>query len=240
MGFTYSESQLNDLAEWAKACAAGRPVQHVIGWTEFMGLRIQCDGRALVPRPETEELAQRVIHWSRHNGALKLCDAGTGSGCLALAIKSQLPSAEVFAFDASPDALELARCNAEALGLQVPLLEMTFDELEQHPNAPFECIVSNPPYIPECERSSMDERVVAHDPFQALFVPDADPLVHYRSIVQVASKPHVLTPGGLLAFEVHERLADEVAGLMSDWERVEVVQDLQGKPRMVVGHSPLR
>lgn len=240
VGFTYSESQLNALAEWAKAFAAGRPLQHVIGWTEFMGLRICCDERALVPRPETEELAHRVIQWSRANGVQKLCDAGTGSGCLALALKSKLPEAEVFAFDASTGALELARFNAEALRLPVAFIEMKFDQLKEHPNAPFDCIVSNPPYIPESESASLEARVLNHDPYEALFVSDEDPLVHYRTLVQAATDPQVLSPSGLLAFEVHERLADQVAALMRGWKGVEVIQDLQGRPRMVVGQSPFR
>lgn len=240
MGFAYSESQLNSLAEWAEACAAGRPVQHVIGWTEFMGLRIHCDPRALVPRPETEELAHLVIQWSSETGATKLCDAGTGSGCLALALKFKLPHAEVFAFDASFAALELARYNAEVLKLDVEFAQRSFDQFGREVDVPFDCIVSNPPYIPENERSSMEDRVILHDPSEALFVPDEDPLVHYRAIVQSASRPQVLRPGGLLAFEVHEKLADEVATLMNGWRKVEVLADLQGKPRMVRGYSPLR
>ena len=238
MGHAYTESQLNELAQLAKACIAGTPVQHAIGATDFHGLRLRIDGRALVPRPETEELVERVLKWGRQHGAVRFCDAGTGSGCIALALKAAMPHAEVHAIDASLSALELARANGSELQLSVHWHHLRFDRLGELDGRPFDALVSNPPYIPQSECEAMDAVVVDHDPHEALFVHDDDPLIHYRTIALAAMEGNVLRPGGLLAFEVHEGFAAKVAELLSGWEAVTVIQDLQGKARMVTAQCP--
>jgi release factor glutamine methyltransferase len=238
MGHAYSESELNRLADCARACSEGKPVQHVLGQTLFHGLELKTDDRALIPRPETEELAAWVLTWMRTHRVARVCDAGTGTGCLALALKAGCPGADVVALDASSTALELARENGKRLGLQVSWHCLRFEELSELSNPPFDAVVSNPPYIPDAERSEMDAVVVEHDPHEALFVPDETPLVHYRTLVDQCTSGDALRPGGLLAFEVHEAFADEVAGLLVGWHHVEIHHDLQAKPRMVTAQRP--
>lgn len=233
LGYTYSEAELNTLADWAKRCAAGEPIQHVTGYAAFMGLRIACDGRALVPRPETEELAAWCLEALRARPTGRICDAGTGTGCLALALKQALPSFEVEAVDRSAEALQLARENAVRLQLKVTFHHWSFDEIAAKASMPWDLLVSNPPYIPRSESCEMEAVVTEHDPEMALFVEDEDPLIHYRTLVQQA-EAGALSNRGILAFEVHERWADEVAQLFgAGWERVQVRADLQGRPRMV-------
>jgi release factor glutamine methyltransferase len=238
-GYAYSESELNELARLAQECVAGKPVQHVVGWTEFMGLRLKVDGRALVPRPETEELAAEAIRWAKVNGVERVCDAGTGSGCLALALKAALAQAEVHAIDASSAALKLAQENAVETRQSIHFHHLAFQDLAQLVPPAFDLIVSNPPYIPHIERKGMDAVVVDYDPPEALFVPDEDPLVHYRTLAAACREQGALRPGGLFACEVHERWAHEVAKLFNGWDGVRVLTDLQGRPRMVRGQLPL-
>ena len=238
MGHVYSESQLNRLADCARACSEGAPVQHVLGQTHFHGLELKTDSRALIPRPETEELAAWVLEWVRTHRAQRVCDAGTGTGCLALALKAGWPGAEVVALDASSAALDLAGENGERLGLEVAWHHVRFEELSKLASPPFDAVVSNPPYIPDAERAQLDAVVVDHDPHEALFVPDDAPLVHYRTLVEQCGTGGALRSGGLLAFEVHEALADEVAELLTGWHRVTIHCDLQSKPRMVTAQRP--
>jgi len=233
MGYVYSESELNVLAAMAKRCAAGEPIQHVTGFTHFMGLRIACDRRALIPRPETEELAAWCVQALREAVPGRVCDAGTGTGCLALALKHALPAWEVEGIDRSEAALELARENAARLQLAVEFHQRTFASLAAESARPFDLIASNPPYIPRSESAEMEAVVTEHDPDLALFVEDDDPLVHYRTLVEQA-EAGALGPNGILAFEIHERAADEVAQLFGNpWREVSIHNDLQGRPRMV-------
>lgn len=240
MGWTYSEADLNRLAEWARACMAGVPVQHVLGRTWFHGLELKVDGRALIPRPETEELAAWCLGWAREHGARRMCDAGTGSGCLALALKAGWGTAEVVALDASAAALALARENGKRLGLEVKWHLARFEGLAALASLPFDLVVSNPPYIPRSEERKMAAVVVEHDPHEALFVPDEAPLVHYRTLIEQCSKGEALRPGGVLAVEVHESLADEVAALLEGWHELTIHHDLQAKPRFVTAQRPSR
>lgn len=240
--YRYSESELNALALLAQSCAAGVPVQHVVGWTEFFGLRLHVDGRALIPRPETEELVDACVRWAKSTSVSRICDAGTGTGCIALAVRNQLPLAEVHAIDASAEALELAMENAKLTGLDVKFHQLTFKELGQGLGQPFDLVISNPPYIPASERSKMADLVTHHDPEMALFVPDEEPLVHYMTLVEACLSNEVLRKGGLLAFEVHEEFAEAVAALCASahWTSADVVLDLQGKQRMVLAQKGSR
>ncbi len=240
MGHLYSESELNRLAACGKACSEGRPVQHVLGWTVFHGLELKTDERALIPRPETEELAAWVLDWLREHGANRVCDAGTGSGCLALALKAGWGAAEVVGLDASSEALSLAQENGDQLGLPVTWKCARFEDLAALAVPPFDAVVSNPPYIPQSELRLMEPVVVDHDPHEALFVPDETPLVHYRTLIEQCDAGGALRPGGLLAFEVHEAFADDVAALFTGWLNPTIHRDLQAKPRMVTAQRPSR
>lgn len=240
-GFEWPQTIVSDLV-------AGRPLQYVLGYTEFCGLRIGVREGVLIPRPETEELVSWIVSEAGH--ARRILDIGTGSGCIALALKEHLPNAAVFGADISDEALAIARDNADALHLDVsfrradalahespceqsPLAE----SLEQVFGDGFNIIVSNPPYIPLPERAEMRPNVTEWEPGTALFVPEENPLLFYRAIAR--SGKRMLTPGGRLFFEVHERYATETSDLLRAEGYVDVAlrNDFNDKPRMLCGRN---
>lgn len=206
------------------------PLQYILGETEFFGLTLKCDARALIPRPETEELAEALVgHYGATPPATAL-DLGTGTGALALALASTWPEVTVTAVDASADALALARENAETCGLGNRVAWVESDWFAALGEARFDLIVSNPPYLTEVELGTAEPEVAAYEPAQAL-VSGADGLDDLRTIIAGAARH--LAPGGLLALETgiaqHEALAvlAERAGL----ERGESRRDLSSRPR---------
>jgi release factor glutamine methyltransferase len=231
-----SESDLLYFRSIVKRLQANEPFQYIIGHSDFYGLTIKTDKRALIPRPETEELVRWIVDDHAGIKELKVMDLCTGSGCIALALKSELADSNIIGVDVSNDALYLAKENAVSLGLEVDWLEL--DLLDDQAYSVFEVSsfdvwVSNPPYIPLADKSSMAENVLDHEPHLALFVEDHDPLVFYRVIAQQGKK--YLKKGAGLYFEIHEDLADSVAQLLQseNYLSVEVRKDLQGKNRMV-------
>ena len=227
-----AELAVEGLAEAEAQLAAGKPLQYVVGHTEFYGRRFAvCEG-VLIPRPETEELVDRMVRSER--GARRLLDIGTGSGCIAASLALALPEAEVYAADISDAALAVAAENFQQLGAKVTLrkadalngLETVFPER-------FDAIVSNPPYVPESDRAAMHPNVRDHEPALALFVPDGDRIRFYRAIAQAGRR--MLAPGGRLWFEIYEHAADEVVRMLGGegYTDTEVLRDLFDKPRMV-------
>ena len=235
-----SESDLERLALLADRLKGGEPVQYALGETSFAGLMFQCDRRALIPRPETEELlmeALRRVQTMTGDTPLRVLDVGTGSGILPIAWKSHRPTDEVHGLDLQAEALELATANAELLGCAVDF--HCIDILQQQPaggifSAPFDVILSNPPYIPQADGSEMLPNVLDWEPPSALFVEDDDPLLFYRRIVDGCGTEGWLTPGGLLALECHRDAREHVADLIPEnWSGKERLRDLQGNWRMV-------
>lgn len=210
-----------------------RPIQHVVGYTDFCGCRINVSPDVLIPRPETEEMVEWLC--DRFSGSappLSFLDLCTGSGCIAIALKNHVPAARVTAVDLSPAALALARRNATANGAEVDFVEADVLEGMNGLNGRFGLIVSNPPYVRESERAAMAANVLDYDPAMALFVPDDDPLRFYRAIGAFAAGH--LAPQGLLALEINEALAAETCALLqSQGFSTEVREDFRGKPRMV-------
>lgn len=224
---------------WLARREAGEPVQYITGRAAFRGLDLAVDPRVLVPRPETEGLVEAVLgalagergRWP----APRVLDLGTGSGAIALAIAHEHPGAAVTATDASPGALALARENAEACGLAA---RVAFAEGRWFgavgSDERFEAVVSNPPYIAESEAAGLPRDVREWEPALALFS-GAGGLEALREIVDDA--PRHLVAGGLLALELDESRAHEVAGWLEgahDWARVEVLDDLAGRPRVLL------
>lgn len=228
------EKQLRQAAE---RLTSGEPMQYVIGRTDFFGREFKVDSRVLIPRPETEELVDRIRRTERD--ARRILDVGTGSGCIAITLALELPTAEVAAIDLSADALEVARHNAAQLGAKVDFRAgdalSSFDQLF---DKPFDVVVSNPPYVPESDRKTMHCNVLEHEPEMALFVPDEDPLRFYRAIAQTSWQ--LLREGGALYFEIYHALADEMQSLVEQmgYEEVTIFCDLQEKPRMLCGRKP--
>lgn len=229
-----SESDLLYFRSIVKRLQNNEPFQYIIGQTEFFGLELKCDLRALIPRPETEELVEWVMEVvSPENTLVDFC---TGSGCIALALKHQLPKAIVYATDISKEALTLSKENAKNLNLEVNFIQ--HDALSgQLPSTlteqSIDIIVSNPPYIPELDKQEMQANVLDFEPHLALFVGDDNALVFYKTIASLAKK--LLKENGLLFFEIHERLANETKEAIEalGFADVEIRKDLQGKDRMI-------
>ena len=210
-----------------------RPIQHIVGYTDFCDCRIKVNGNVLIPRPETEEMVGYIVSSfkSQVSSVLDLC---TGSGCIAIALKKKMPGCRVAAVDISAEALEVARMNAADNDTEVELIQGDVLSLGRQPvvGGQWDLIVSNPPYIAESEKDSMQANVLDYEPSQALFVSDADPLVFYRHIAAFA-KQH-LSENGLLAMEINERFGQESLQMLSDCGfSGELHKDFRGKDRFV-------
>ncbi|MEO8069465.1 MAG: peptide chain release factor N(5)-glutamine methyltransferase [Flavobacteriales bacterium] len=229
-----SESDLLKVYLPLKRLRTGEPLQYVLGEIRFSGLRLRVDPRVLIPRPETEELVSRIVAHCAGRAPKRILDIGTGSGCIALALKQAFPTAEVVGADVSEDALNVARTNASASGLQVSwvqadALNSTFADLL----GPVDLIVSNPPYVPEREASSLSSHVRDFEPHAALFVPDQDPLLFYRHIAAHAWT--MLPAKGQLWFEVHHLSGGAVVPMLEamGFPRTDIARDLSGMNRFV-------
>ncbi len=226
-----SESDLLKVYLPLKRLRAGEPLQLVLGKVDFHGIPIRVTADVLIPRPETEELVERIIeHRFRPTHVV---DVGTGSGCIALALKRRLPSAHVTGIDVSPAALAVAKSNGDLNGLVLDW--RCEDVLGRGGYLPggTDLVVSNPPYIPRSEAAEMAQHVVDYEPHVALFTPDEDPLLFFRAIGAEAFK--VLPVGGQLWFEGHWKYAAAVGAMLSDlgFPVVEVIKDLSGHDRFI-------
>ena len=224
------------------------PIQYVFGHTEWMGLDLRVTPATLIPRPETAELVEWVLSACDTHQPLRVLDIGTGSGCIALALKRGAPLWQITGLDISREALEVAKENAQRNHLHVDWLHA--DILSPISDTPFtipDIIVSNPPYICDSERRDMDARVLDYEPHSALFVPDTDPLLFYRQIARLAQ--HLSTGAAdsghsnlpaqpiYVFFEINEAYGSEVCEMLRQmgYTNVQLKNDLYGKPRMVFG-----
>lgn len=256
-----SESELLTLHFAVKELLKNKPVQYIIGETEFCGMRFFVNENVLIPRPETEELVNQLISCSvnqlavnphqsfrpdierREMGAEKspanisILDIGTGSGCIAISLAKLLKDSYVTAVDVSEKALEVARKNAEANEVNVHFVHD--DILNPHvktygrASQQFDIIVSNPPYVCESEKSDMRANVLDYEPSTALFVSDNDPLIFYRKILEFAQK--ALKPDGKVWFEINEKFGKGMKNLCLEkgLKNVEIIRDFRGKERIV-------
>lgn len=214
------------------------PIQYILGVAEFFGRPFIVNSSVLIPRPETEELVWRVIQFASRNRlhAPAIVDIGCGSGCIPVTLACELPDAAVSGTDISEGALAVARANAELHGVAVDM--RVHDILSgEIPFTDVDIITSNPPYIPDTEKNSLDANVVKYEPHVALFVASRDPFLFYRAIG--ASALRRLRPGGLLVVEINERYGQEVADLFSSFQNVEIIKDINGKDRMVSAIRPI-
>lgn len=212
-----------------------RPIQHIIGHTDFCGCRIKVTSDVLIPRPETEEIVNWIIsNFTVHHSPFSILDLCTGSGCIAIALKKAFPEAETTAVDISPEALEIAKGNAQTSNTEVSFFQA--DILASfHTTAHYQLIVSNPPYVLEKERAQMQRNVLDYDPGLALFVPDDDPLRFYKAIVNIAQTN--LTKDGVLVLEINESLAQETCSLLHKQGFLPIIHDdFRGKHRFITSH----
>jgi release factor glutamine methyltransferase len=209
------------------------PVQYVLGEAWFANKPFQVNASVLIPRPETEELVEWIIKDNSVNQFKEVLDIGTGSGCIPITLKSKLPSASVMSIDISSEALTIAQNNAIDQEVDINLKQIDFlDELNWHDLPLFDCIVSNPPYIKDSERSNMRKNVIKYEPSIALFVSDEDPLIFYRKIALLGNTH--LEKNGTIYLEINQTLGKEVIELFQEHGySSELRKDLMGNDRMV-------
>ncbi len=257
------EHQHYQLSEAVKRLLSGEPVQYVTGMARFCDLLIKVSPAVLIPRPETEELVQKICtaclpcHSCEVSAAMsfqrgyareresmaaesmegvskkfRIWDIGTGSGCIAIALAKQFPNAEVIAFDVSEEALKIAKENAESNGVNVTFVQDdVLNPQSDFFNQPVDLVVSNPPYVCDSERASMEANVLDWEPENALFVPDDNPLRFYRQILSLAKNQ--MTPGGQVWFEINEQMGEKMLLLCQKmgFVEAEILVDFAGKPR---------
>lgn len=221
------EEKIDNALERLKA---KEPIQYILGYCDFCGLRFTVTPAVLIPRPETSELVEWIAN--ENPTAKDILDIGTGSGCIAISIANRLPQAGVTAWDISPQALAVAQENSTANGCKVQFEQRDILTCPTG-DRQFDIIVSNPPYIKECEKVAMEDNVLLWEPHLALFVPDADPLLFYRTIAEKALA--MLTCGGKLYFEINREHGNEIVSMLQElgYKNISLRKDFADNDRMV-------
>ncbi len=225
-------AKITEAEEILKKLTGGMPVQYALGYTWFYGLRFMLNEATLIPRGETEELVQMII---KDNGERsgEILDIGTGSGSIAISLAANLPLMNLFGWDISAPALEIAAKNSQANDQHVKfeMVDILSDEIPE--SAKFDIIVSNPPYITESEKLIMLPNVVDYEPHLALFVPDNDPLLFYRNILEKSQK--ILKGNGLIYFEINEEMGSEMRSLSLShgFKNLSLIKDINGRERFL-------
>jgi release factor glutamine methyltransferase len=229
-----TENELQKWATYLQELQKQKPIQYLLGKTQFFGLEFFVNEHTLIPRPETEELVSWIINDNQHQQGLNILDIGTGSGCIAISLDKNL-KAETFAFDVSYEALEVAQKNADHNQAFVHLVE--FDILNDvWEGDPFDIIVSNPPYVRELEKEEIKPNVLEYEPHLALFVSDENPLLFYEKIADFA-KEH-LSENGKLYFEINQYLGKETSEMLKNkgFKKVILKKDIYGNDRMILAY----
>ena len=214
-----------------------KPIQYILGETEFFSNRFFADENVLIPRPETEELVDWVLQtYPDKTYPLHILDVGTGSGCIAISLAKALPEAQVTAIDVSPKAIAVAQRNAEHNGIKVQFLQRDILQTETLPEK-YDIIISNPPYVRELEKNEMHSNVLNYEPHLALFVPNDRPLLFYEQIATLAQQ--YLKPKGRLFFEINQYLAAEMQVMLAQKNFTEITlrQDLSANDRMLCART---
>ncbi|MGB0177195.1 MAG: peptide chain release factor N(5)-glutamine methyltransferase [Owenweeksia sp.] len=224
------DRDISKLSEVLARLKNNEPIQYIVGETEFYGLKLKVDRHTLIPRPETEELVDLIRR--KVTKAHSILDIGTGSGCLAIAMKKLFPAAYSSGIDISEGALETARENARLNQLKVHFRKQDILRSESLPDR-YDLIVSNPPYIADSEKGQMHDNVLGYEPHTALFVPDSDPFMFYRKIEKLATR--YLKDNGKLFFEINQKLGKETTDIFNRerWPGVILHKDLSGNDRFI-------
>jgi release factor glutamine methyltransferase len=212
------------------------PIQYILGQQEFYGQTLRVTPAVLIPRPETELLVEAVAASLPHDTPVHIVDVGTGSGAIAIALAHLLPQAQITAVELSPEALAVASGNAQTHHLEDRIHFLQSDLLRAVPvEKQFQAIVSNPPYIPNAEASTLHPQVRDHEPSTALFAGPTGLEIYERLIPEAHA---ILQPDGLLALEIGHGQRERIAALLAEWSRVEFLEDLQQIPRVVLARRP--
>lgn len=236
-----NESTHKQLNEKLRQLLQHKPVQYVLNEAWFYKMKFFVNEHVLIPRPETEELVEWVVEEIRNKKLeirnkevlFSILDIGSGSGCIPVALKKELPDAAITSIDISYEALEVAKQNATTQNVKIEFIQLDFLDVKSIKPLPlFNIIVSNPPYIPENEKSKLDKNVVDHEPHLALFVGDNDPFIFYKTIAAFA-KTHLKKEGEIFV-EVHENYAEEVKKIFEGKNfKTETRKDIYGRERMI-------
>lgn len=226
-----SDEQLSILLEIIKRLKNKEPIQYVLSESEFFNLTFRVNSNVLIPRPETEELVEWIINSENKNNPTIL-DIGTGSGCIAISLSHNMPTANIHAWDISPQALKVAKQNAQTNKAKVSfairdILKTNVSDIH------FDVIVSNPPYITEIEKNEMHNTVIDFEPHLALFVPNNNPLIFYEQIATFAL--NTLNVGGRLYFEINRSYGEDTISMLTKkgFTNIELRRDMAGNDRMI-------
>jgi len=228
-----SEPAIDLLEKYTEELLSHKPVQYVLKESWFYGLKFYVNEHVLIPRPETEELVKWILDDQPVPGSSVL-DIGTGSGCIAVALKKNRPEITMTGCDISGEAIIVARKNAISNQTSVDFLKLDFLKEDQRAALAFaNCIAANPPYVPFQDKNEMRPNVTQYEPHEALFVPDHDPLIFYRAIADFGLKK--LLPGGKIFAELYEKSAAAVKQLFSlkGYSSIEIKGDTEGKDRLL-------
>ena len=226
-----SESELLKINFAIKDLKKEKPLQQIIGYTDFLDVKIDVNEHVLIPRVETEEIVQRVINENKGRKNLKIADICCGSGCIAIALKRAFPDANLYAYDISEEALKKSKENAEKNKEKINFFKENILESKEK-NQEFDIIVSNPPYVRESEKAFMRNNVLLYEPALALFVSDKEPLIFYEHLLKFSNQN--LAKNGKIYMEINENLAKETELLFKNFNyQTSVFKDLRGKDRLV-------
>jgi len=238
-----SDADIQKLEKYLEELLQHKPVQYVLNEAWFYKMKFFVNGHVLIPRPETEELVEWIVEdisgvkCDEQSDEFQLLDIGTGSGCIAISLKKELPCPLITAIDVSEEALSVANKNANELHTQIDFLQINFlDESQWNSLSSFDVIVSNPPYIPEIEKKKLSKNVMAFEPGLALFVQNNNPFIFYEKIAKFA-KSHLKLHGKLFV-EIHEEYSNEVQQIFSRYNfKTEIRRDMYGKERIIKAYK---
>ena len=229
-----TSEQTAKIIEICNELKKGRPVQYILGETEFYDCIIKLNNATLIPRPETEELVHLIINENKGFQG-EIIDFGTGSGCIAIALAANIPRSIINGIDISEEALTIARDNAHLNKVNVRFITGDIFNFNYTTIGRAGIIVSNPPYVRNSEKLLMSKNVLGFEPHLALFVDDSEPLVYYKAILNIAEK--ILIPGGRLYFEINEAMGSEMVKLLKSFEYsdIQLIADINNRDRIIKG-----
>jgi release factor glutamine methyltransferase len=235
-GYMITEREAEKIIGIIEELKTGRPIQYILGETSFYNCTIKVNSSTLIPRPETEELVDLIIRENRDYKG-NIIDFGSGSGCIAVALAANLPSAMLTGIEISDDAIRIAQENAVLNKVKVSFIKGDILTLVHEVVSKAGIIVSNPPYVRNSEKPLMAKNVLDFEPHLALFVTDTDPLVYYYAILKLSEK--ILLPGGRLYFEINEAMGRPLIKLFEsfDYSEIEIVSDINNKERIIKGRK---
>jgi len=229
-----TRGQVKRVIDICKELKTGKPIQYILGETNFYDCIIRVNNATLIPRSETEELVELII---RENDGFhgNIIDIGTGSGCIAIALAANLAGAVITGIDISDEAIRIAQENALLNNVAVSFVKNDIFNFDYEIVSKAEIIVSNPPYVRNSEKQFISKNVLDFEPHMALFVTDSDPLEYYHAILKLADK--ILVPAGRLYFEINEAMGKSMVQLLesSGYSKVKITADINGKERIIKG-----